>query len=48
MAEHWLAGRDDAMRTIHNAAWLATPQQDGMIVYDLSREHPVVTRKTGD
>ena len=36
MAEHWLSGRDDVMRTIHNAAWLATPLQNGVVVYDLS------------
>jgi NTE family protein len=44
MAEHWLAGRDDVMRTIHNAAWLATPLQSGMIVYDLSREDPAAAQ----
>ncbi|MFZ4688256.1 MAG: DUF3734 domain-containing protein, partial [Polymorphobacter sp.] len=40
MAEHWLSGRDDVMRTIHNAAWLSQPLQMGTIVYDLSRERP--------
>ncbi len=40
MAEHWLSGRDDVMRTIHNAAWLATPLQNGVVVYDLSGHEP--------
>ena len=40
MAEHWLAGREDVMRTIHNADWLTKPLQEGTIVYDLSHQGP--------
>jgi len=43
MAEHWLSGRDDVMRTIHNAAWLAMPLQNGVVVYDLSRHEPLAS-----
>ncbi len=42
MAEHWLAGREDVMRTIHDAAWLAQPMQFGTVVYDLSGEDPAL------
>jgi NTE family protein len=43
MAEHWLSGRSDVEKTIHDAAWLTQPLQLGTIIYDLSRggfEHP--------
>jgi len=38
MAEHWLSGRHDVERTIHNAAWLTQPMQLGTVVYDLTRD----------
>ncbi len=40
MAEHWLAGREDVLRTVHNAAWLRQPLQLGTVVYDLSGGKP--------
>lgn len=39
MAEHWLSGRSDVEKTIHDAAWLSQPMELGTIVYDLSRDH---------
>ena len=36
MAEHWLSGREDVMRTVHDAAWRNEPPQVGTVVYDLS------------
>ncbi len=36
MAEHWLAGRDDVLRTVQNAAWATQPLQLGTVVYDLT------------
>jgi NTE family protein len=39
MAEHWLSGRHDVQKTIHDAAWLTQPLQLGTVVYDLTREH---------
>ena len=39
MAEHWLSGRHDVQKTIHDAAWLTQPMQLGTVVYDLTREH---------
>jgi NTE family protein len=39
MAEHWLSGRSDVEKTIHNADWLSKPMKLGTTVYDLSRAH---------
>lgn len=46
MAEHWLSGRHDVERTIHNAAWLTQPMQLGTVVYDLSRDDLPGTTET--
>ena len=39
MAEHWLSGRSDVEKTVHDAASLSQLIDLGTIVYDLSREH---------
>ncbi len=37
MLDHWQLGRDDVLRNIAGAEWLALPLADGMTAYDLSR-----------
>jgi len=37
MAEHWQAGRDDVINTVHHPSWAALPARLGTVVYDLSR-----------
>ncbi|KPF62648.1 hypothetical protein IP88_14505 [alpha proteobacterium AAP81b] len=38
MLDHWAAGQEDVVCTIHDAAWLSRPLRLGTVVYDLS--HP--------
>ncbi|WP_426164082.1 patatin-like phospholipase family protein [Sandarakinorhabdus sp. DWP1-3-1] len=46
MAEHWLHGREDVMRTVHDAAWMAQPMQQGTVVYDLTRPDASIPQLT--